>query len=87
MSEVVRGISVVYIDSTGHQRPALVTNVFGPPDKFPSINVVVVNQEETQTDSYGSKIERFTSVSHQSAQWAHGNMWRFVDEARIVKTA
>jgi hypothetical protein len=85
--KVVKGISVVYIDQTGRERNALVTNTFGPPEKFPAINVVVVNDDDAQSDSYGNKIERFTSVSHQSAQWAHGNMWRFVDEERAQRTA
>jgi hypothetical protein len=74
------GSVVTYVDSTGHDRPALVTNCFGPLESKPSINVVIVNDDENQTDTYGRKIERFTSVVHQSNQWAHGNYWKPISE-------
>lgn len=74
------GSPVTYVDSTGHARPALVTNCFGPLESNPSINVVVVNDDENQTDTYGRKIERFTSVVHESNQYAHGNYWKPVSE-------
>jgi hypothetical protein len=57
-----------------------VTNCFGPLESKPSINVVVVNNDENQTDTYGRKIERFTSVVHESNQYAHGNYWKPVSE-------
>jgi hypothetical protein len=72
--------AVTYVDSLGRERPALVTNCFGPPESNPSINVVVVNDDENQTDTYGRKIERFTSVTHQSFQYAHGNYWKPISE-------
>ena len=78
---------VVYVDTLGKDRDALVTAVHGPADKSPSINLVVVNDDDAQTDSYGNKTERSSSVSHQSNQWARGNHWRFVDEARVTKSA
>jgi hypothetical protein len=74
------GGSVIYVDPTGHDRSALVTAVWGPPESNPSINVVVVNDDENQTDTYGRKIERFTSVVHQSNQYAHGNFWKPISE-------
>jgi hypothetical protein len=74
------GGSVIYVDPTGHDRNALVTAVWGPPESNPSINVVVVNDDENQTDTYGRKIERFTSVVHQSNQYAHGNFWKPISE-------
>jgi hypothetical protein len=80
MSHFGIGWPVVYIDSLGRERPALVTNCFGPLESKPSINVVIVNDDENQTDTYGRKIERFTSVVHQANQWAHGNYWKPVGE-------
>jgi hypothetical protein len=74
------GSPVTYVDSTGHVRPALVTNCFGPLESKPSINVVVVNDDDNQTDTYGRKIERFTSVVHQDNQYAHGNYWKPISE-------
>lgn len=34
-----------------------------------------MNRDEGQTDTYGRKIERFTSVMHRNYQEAHGNYW------------
>jgi hypothetical protein len=68
------GQHVKWVDPVGVPHDALVTNVFGPGDT-PSINVVVVNMEEGQTDTYGQKIARETSVVHQSNQSAHGRYW------------
>jgi hypothetical protein len=79
-SVVSIGSFVTYIDSLGRERPAIVTNMFGPIESNPSINVVVVNLDEAQTDSYGRKIERFTSVVHHSHQYAHGNKWKPISE-------
>lgn len=80
-------MGVIYTDPTGKDRHALVTNVFGPSDKHPSVNVAFVNDDGNQTDSYGHKIERATSTPHQSGQFAHGNCWRFKGEQRVQKTA
>ena len=80
VAEIKVGSPVVYIDSLGRERPALVTNMFGPLESNPSINLVVVNLDEDQTDTYGRKIERFTSVVHHSYQYAHGNKWKPVSE-------
>jgi hypothetical protein len=73
--------SVTYVDPRGNERPALVTNVFRQTTKQlggpkPSINVVFVNDDDKQSDSYGRKIERATSVPHQEQQFAHGNYWK-----------
>ena len=69
------GQSVVYVDPTAQDRPALVTAVHSN-HEFPSINVVFVNDDANQRDNYGQKIERATSVTHQSDQKAHGNYWK-----------
>lgn len=69
------GDSVTYVDPVAKERPALVTAVWG--DEIPcSINVVYVNDDENQSDSYGRKIERSTSVPHRLQQTAHGNYWK-----------
>jgi len=71
------GQAVTYVDSLGIRRPAIVTNV-GQPDKDDTwLNVVVVVLDENQSDTYGRKIERFTSVSHFSKHGAAmpGNYW------------
>lgn len=74
------GQHVTYVDPRGKHRPAIVTNVFAQTTKElggprPSLNVVFANEDEDQTDSYGRKIERATSVPHQEQQFAHGNYW------------
>jgi hypothetical protein len=74
------GSTVIYVDSLGRERNAIVTNCFGPLESKPSINVVVVNDDENQTDTYGRKIERFSSVVHEANQFAHGNYWKPISE-------
>lgn len=68
----VVGQPVTYTDPHGVKRAALVTAVgYDSPTTW--INVAFINDDEQQKDSYGRKVERATSVSHQSA---HGDkMW------------
>lgn len=42
----------------------------------PSINLIIVSDDETKKDSYGRQIERHTSVVHEVNQLAHGNYWK-----------
>lgn len=49
------------------------------PTTVPSLNLVFVTDDETQTDPYGRQIARNTSVCHKSAQAAHGMYWKNVD--------
>lgn len=72
---IEKGGFVMFVDSLGNKRPALITNMFGEPDQHPAINVVIVNDDENQRDSYGLKIERFTSVVHRTNQYANGMYW------------
>jgi len=72
---VAVGKRVTYVDSVGQPHDALVTAVWGEPEQNPAINVVVVNLDEGQRDTYGQKIERFTSVVHKTNQSAHGFYW------------
>lgn len=69
------GQHVKWHDPYGRPHDALVTAVWGPPESNPSINVVIVNLDEGQTDTYGQKIQRETSVVHQTQQSAHGRFW------------
>lgn len=73
------GSSVVYVDTFGKERPALVTANHGGEATVRencSLNVVIVADDETKGDGYGRQIERVTSVVHQSSQQAPGNYWR-----------
>lgn len=70
---VQKGQHVIYFDPTGKKRPAVVIAVWGVTN--PSINVVYVNDDDNQSDTYGNKIERSTSVPHRFHQQAHGNYW------------
>lgn len=67
------GEACIWVDPVGKQKPALITAVWGPQ----CINLVTVVDESNQTDSYGRKLERFTSVMHGSVQQAHGFYWMF----------
>jgi hypothetical protein len=71
MEPVEIGEHVVYVDPIARKYNALVTNVFGPT----CVNVIIVEKSEAQTDSYGRKLKRFSSVSHKSTTPAHGNYW------------
>lgn len=72
------GGSVKYVDERGRVRDALVTAVWGTTDT-PSINLVIVELDENQTDTYGRKIQRETSQPHKSQQQAPGRYW-FIEE-------
>lgn len=71
------GSTVIWYDPLGKPRSALVTAVHGKPEDNPSINIVVVNNDENQTDTYGRKVARETSVVHRANQSAHGNFWDY----------
>ena len=75
--EVKIGDHVLWHDEFGRPHNALVTAVWGPAGNKPSINVVVLNPDENQTDTYGRKIQRETSVVYADQQYAHGRYWRF----------
>lgn len=70
---------VIYVDEKGQEHNALVTCVFShtlpPKDEDTSINVVIVNPDPNQEDSYGRKMLRETSVVHKERQPAHGQYW------------
>jgi hypothetical protein len=72
--------SVIYIDSHGEKRPALVTNVWKGMGGKPGCNVVYVSKDEGKTDPYGRQVERQTSVCHKSVNPAGANCWCWADE-------
>lgn len=65
------GQAIKYVDEVGVEHDALVTAVWSPT----CINLVVVDLQEGQTDSYGQKIKRETSQVHKSLQTAPGRYW------------
>ncbi len=75
-----KGGHVIWVDPVGQPHDALVTAIWGDPEGTPSSNVVVVNLEDGQTDSYGQKIQRETSVVHKANQSAHGRFWHLPGE-------
>lgn len=75
--EVKIGDHVIWGDQYGKPHHALVTNVWGPADSKPSINVRVVDSDPNQEDSCGRKTRAETSVTHKSNQSAHGRWWDF----------
>jgi len=71
------GELVHYVNPVGVPSNALVTAVWGPT----CINVVIVSDDEKETDCYGRQIKRHTSCSHKAQlPQAHGNYWKFTDE-------
>ena len=92
MSEIKKakaGEHVVFTDSRGVERSALLTIVHGESlmipardgqeeqEYHPSVNLVFVTGDDSKTDPYGRQIERESSVVHRKEQGAHGNFWDF----------
>lgn len=82
------GAPIVFVDSLGKKHDALVTTWHGVdyyrqnmPTLEPGVNLVLVSQDESKTDSYGRQVERFTSVCHRGVQPAHGMYWQWPEEA------
>jgi hypothetical protein len=76
--ETHRGTACVYIDPRGRAYDALITEVWGPQ----CVNVVYCNDVDGQSDNYGQKLIRATSVMHGAIQQAHGNYWLLPGEDR-----
>lgn len=77
----VVGQPVIFVDSHGEERAAVVTNVFpsmSASNGAAGVNVAFVSGDAERRDGYGRQLERASSVCHQSAQPAHGNYWRHV---------
>jgi hypothetical protein len=70
------GDAVTYVDPKGIEHAALVTANWGGDAPDPSLNLVYVSDDETQTDNYGRQIGRNTSVVAEARQHAHGNYWK-----------
>lgn len=76
--ETHRGTACTYVDPRGKAYDALITEVWGPQ----CVNVVYVNDVAGQSDNFGQKLQRATSVMHGSIQQAHGNYWLLPGEDR-----
>jgi len=81
------GASVVYVDPFGVPCPALVTIWWQGIEAYkseisnePGCNVVFVSNDEQKTDTYGSQLERATSIVHKTKQPAHGSYWCWPEE-------
>lgn len=69
--------AVIFVDQLGVEHNALLTAVHGTTDQFdPSVNLLYVSGNTTESDQYGRQINRESSVVHTSSQGAHGNYWR-----------
>lgn len=82
MGKMKVGECVVYVDDVGRENLALITSGFTPSTDGAkgAVNLVLVSQDGTKTDTYGRQIERQTSVVHQSSQSAPGNYWKDLGE-------
>jgi len=83
------GVPVVYVDTHGVRRHALVTTWHCTSDRAAWLatgagetccNLVWVSSDPKRTDSYGQQLIRESSVVHQGSQPAHGSYWLWPDE-------
>lgn len=77
-SKATLGGMVIYTDSRGVDRDALVTAVWSDT----CINVVYVSGDESERDNYGRQIKRETSVSYASVNQVHGRNYRLVGQPK-----
>lgn len=70
------GTPVVFFDTYGKRHHALVTRGWTPT----GVNVVYVTDASDKQDSYGSQIERASSVTHKSISQMPGYFWQYPDE-------
>lgn len=71
-AKVEVGDAVVYVDPVGKHHKAIVTAAWS----YSCINLVLVSEDVTKTDTYGRQIERQTSMMHSSSPGrAHGFFW------------
>ncbi len=91
------GDAIVYVTPEGTPVHALVKCVWpgeGPgvikyddgseqehKEKAPMVNIVFVSTDENRQDPCGRQTEIETSIYHVSMASAHGNYWRFAEEA------
>lgn len=68
------GQAITYVDTYQKPRPALVVHVGMPDNPETWINLVFVNSDENQSDTYGRKVDRATSVGPKREGWT-GNYW------------
>lgn len=66
------GQAVKYVDPSGEEHNALVTNSWGEN----CVNLVYVSGDANKTDQYGRQIERSTSVVEKCIQQAPGQYFQ-----------
>jgi hypothetical protein len=80
------GDVIIFTDSYGDDRNALVIAVFGDVHaggEMPCLNAVWVSKDASKKDNGGRQIERDqTSIVHVTHQSAHGNYWRWPGEEK-----
>lgn len=72
------GDSIIFVDPNAVDHNALVICVW----QNKMINCVMVEADESRTDSYGRQIARPTSVPHMSNSPVHGLHWRWAKEEK-----
>jgi hypothetical protein len=83
------GAHVIFVDTHGVPRDALVTTWWGAAEEqlkaygIPGTNLVYVNPDERCNDGYGRQTVHTTSVVHKSKQPAAGNYWCWPDELEM----
>ena len=77
------GDTVIYHDEYDRPRAALVTANHGPANGRPSLNLVLVEADDTRVDPYGRQIVRETSVPHGTMQYANGRYWLLPGEPHV----
>lgn len=81
------GDAVIFHDAYGKPHNALITCVHGSFEHsfrdhgIPCVNLIHVSGEQAKQDQYGRQTEHSSSAVHKSRQGAHGNYWRWPDEA------
>lgn len=75
------GDHVIYVNPTAGEQNALVAAVWerghtGDSADTPSLNLVLISEDENETDQYGRQTKRVTSIPHEQHQMAHGNFWK-----------
>lgn len=88
MHSITRGTHVKYVDETGNEHDALVTECWGQNNKAefpdgmpgPALNLVFVTDKEGSRDQYGQQLERRSSAVHKRHQGAGVNYWYAIGE-------
>ena len=70
------GDSIIFVDETKVEHPALVTAVFSMGDATPGVNLIYVSTNPQETDPYGNQLKRETSQVHIDNNPARAHCWK-----------